>query len=175
MSVNCLMRVTTATIVFFSLLSCSNAISAVDVLKKGAGVGLHSADSRQITFVMSDDETLVWENLRGEWVFVNYWAEWCDPCYDEIPELNALDKTPGVTVLGVNFDGKRGEALRKVMSEMNVEFNVFQDVFHQDPGQILGWDRPLAMPATMVVTPDGELKEARFGEQSKEELLEATR
>ena len=135
-----------------------------------AGLVLAGCGS-ETTFTMADEETLVWEDLRGEWVFVNYWAEWCEPCYEEIPELNRLNDEPDVTVLGVNFDGEQGEALRQVMSDMRIEFNVFQD----DPGPTFGWDRPLAMPATMVITPDGELKEARFGEQSKEELLEATR
>ena len=135
-----------------------------------AGLVLAGCGS-ETTFTMADEQTLVWEDLRGEWVFVNYWAEWCEPCYEEIPELNRLNDEPDVTVLGVNFDGEQGEALRQVMSDMRIEFNVFQD----DPGPTFGWDRPLAMPATMVITPDGELKEARFGEQSKEELLEATR
>ena len=135
-----------------------------------AGLVLAGCGS-ETTFTMADEQTLVWEDLRGEWVFVNYWAEWCEPCYEEIPELNRLNDEPDVTVLGVNFDGEQGEALREVMNDMRIEFNVFQE----DPGPTFGWDRPLAMPATMVITPDGELKEARFGEQSKEELLEATR
>ncbi len=135
-----------------------------------AGLVLAGCGS-ETTFTMADEQTLVWEDLRGEWVFVNYWAEWCEPCYEEIPELNRLNDEPDVTVLGVNFDGEQGEALREVMNDMRIEFNVFQE----DPGPTFGWDRPLAMPATMVITPEGELKEARFGEQSKEELLEATR
>ncbi len=135
-----------------------------------AGLVLAGCGS-ETTFTMADDETLVWEDLRGEWVFVNYWAEWCEPCYEEIPELNKLNDESDVTVLGVNFDGEQGEELREVMGDMGIEFNVFQE----DPGPTFGWDRPLAMPATMIITPEGELKEARFGEQSKEELLEATR
>ena len=31
------------------------------------------------------------EDLRGQWVLVNYWAQWCKPCIEEIPELNQLD------------------------------------------------------------------------------------
>ena len=48
----------------------------------------------------------------GEWLFINYWAEWCKPCIEEIPQLNALDSTyDQVTVLGVNYDGAEGADL----------------------------------------------------------------
>jgi thiol-disulfide isomerase/thioredoxin len=52
------------------------------------------------------------EQLRGQWVVINYWAIWCKPCIQEIPELNALNELPEVTVLGVNYDGAAAEELR---------------------------------------------------------------
>ena len=58
-----------------------------------------------------DSPTASLEELRGQWVVINYWAQWCKPCIEEIPELNALDqKYEQVTVLGVNYDGAIGEA-----------------------------------------------------------------
>ena len=30
------------------------------------------------------------EQLQGQRVLVNFWAEWCAPCRDELPELNRL-------------------------------------------------------------------------------------
>ena len=42
---------------------------------------------------------------RGQWLYVNYWAEWCAPCLEEIPELNAFHRADnGAEVLGINFD-----------------------------------------------------------------------
>lgn len=124
--------------------------------------------SSETTFDMADDEPLVWEELRGDWVFVNYWAEWCKPCFEEIPELNELNQEENVTVLGVNFDGEQGEQLRDTMETMDIQFRVFQ----QDPGPGFDWRQPVALPATMVINPDGELVTAMFGEQTKEEFME---
>ncbi len=47
--------------------------------------------------------------VDGQWLVINYWAEWCAPCRKEIPELNHLaeeGKAKGFRVLGVNFDGR---------------------------------------------------------------------
>ena len=56
--------------------------------------------------------TLQLDELRGQWVVINYWAIWCKPCIQEIPELNKLAELPQVTVLGVNYDGISGEELQ---------------------------------------------------------------
>ena len=137
-------------------------------LAAGALALLVSGCSGETTFATAEGEPLVWQELRGEWVFVNYWAEWCEPCYKEIPELNRLDEQPDVTVLGVNYDGEKGASLRELMTDMGIEFRVLE----QNPAQPFGWDQPLSLPATMVVNPEGELVEARFGEQTYEQLME---
>ncbi|MEQ6886769.1 TlpA disulfide reductase family protein [Salicola sp. Rm-C-2C1-2] len=106
--------------------------------------------------------------LKGQWVFVNYWAEWCKPCYEEIPELNALDQRDGVRVLGVNFDQVEGESLRSLKADMGIAFTVVTD----DPQAHYGWEHPVSLPATFVISPDGGVVEARFGKQTEEELVE---
>lgn len=107
------------------------------------------------------------DQLRGQWVLVNYWAEWCKPCLEEIPELNELDRHRHVRVLGVNLDDKQGRALREAARSMDIEFTVLAT----DPGKSLGWQQPLALPATFVLNPEGQLQEARFGPQTEAQLL----
>lgn len=113
-------------------------------------------------------DRLDWDELRGQWVLVNYWAEWCKPCREEIPELNAVDRLSGVTVLGVNFDEVQGQALRDLGAAMGIQYTMLAT----DPGPGFGWQLPVALPATFVVDPDGELHEARFGPQTEAQLRE---
>ena len=44
---------------------------------------------------------------NGQWRIINYWAIWCAPCREEIPELNELDRSTELVVLAVNYDGIR--------------------------------------------------------------------
>src|SRR5690554_8199665 len=72
---------------------------------------LSASGCEKIELERADGTQANWDKYRGQWVLVNYWAEWCKPCLEEIPELNELDKAPDIAVLGVNFDGVTGAPL----------------------------------------------------------------
>lgn len=127
---------------------------------------LTMAGCEKIELERAEGTKLNWDTLRGQWVLVNYWAEWCKPCLEEIPELNELDKAPDITVLGVNFDGVQGNALVELGERMGITFTMLAD----DPGPGFDWKLPVALPATFVVNPEGEMIETRFGPQTEEEL-----
>lgn len=127
--------------------------------------------SRHLSLSDAEGQKLDWASLRGHWVVVNYWAEWCGPCHREVPELNRLDKDSQVTVLGVNYDDKQGAALKKAISAMGIHYRVLTT----NPGKQLGWKLPLTLPATYLIDPKGKLAEARFGPQTREGLLQRIR
>ena len=110
------------------------------------------------------------DDFRGQWVVVNYWARWCKPCIEEIPELNALNAQHAeVTVLGVNYDGAQGEELAEQVADLNVQFATLP----QDPAAQLGISRPVVLPTTLIIGPDGALRQSLKGPQTRETLLEA--
>ena len=39
---------------------------------------------------LADGGSLRFAERTGQWLVINYWAEWCAPCREEIPELNEL-------------------------------------------------------------------------------------
>ena len=101
----------------------------------------------------------------GSWRVVNYWAIWCTPCREEIPELNRLSERGDITVLGVNFDAKRGEALTEDSMDLGIEFPTIDD-----PSGLLGIARPDKLPTTLVIDPDGNLVSTLVGPQTEEGL-----
>ena len=103
----------------------------------------------------------------GRWRVINYWAIWCAPCREEIPELNALDDRTELMVFAVNYDGQNGEALQAQAAEMGITFTLLE----QDPGATLGVERPRVLPTTLLVNPQGAVTDTLVGPQTLESLL----
>jgi thiol-disulfide isomerase/thioredoxin len=125
------------------------------------------AGSDSLVLATATGESIEWASLRGDWVLVNYWAEWCKPCLEEIPELNDVDAHEGVTVLAVNFDGVSGQELVDLGERMGIGFTMLAD----NPAPALGWDMPQGLPATFVIAPDGELRDTLMGAQTEADLM----
>jgi len=109
--------------------------------------------------------------LRGQWVVINYWAQWCKPCIKEIPELNTLNRQHSqVTVLGVNYDGTTGQELEQQLEKLGIEFATLS----ADPARQLGVPRPVVLPTTLVLDPGGQLSATLVGPQTLASLAQAT-
>ncbi|MDE0055682.1 MAG: TlpA disulfide reductase family protein [Gammaproteobacteria bacterium] len=123
-----------------------------------------------VPFRLADGSTAVLS--PGKYVAINYWAEWCVPCRQEIPELNALhheQEATGLLILGVNYDGISGESLVALIEEMGIEFPVLVS----DPFQRFGYDLPDVLPTTVIIGPDHKVHEILVGPQTQESLLHA--
>ncbi len=102
----------------------------------------------------------------GQWRLINYWALWCTPCREEIPELNGIDNAPDITVFGVNYDDKKGQELSKQRSALGITFANLP----LDPAPVLGISRPNVLPTTLIISPQGELVATLKGPQTARSL-----
>ena len=111
------------------------------------------------------------EGLQGQWVVINYWAQWYAPCIKEIPELNRLDQDYAqVTVVGVNYDGTNGHELELQRQKLGVTFASLES----DPAAQLGIPRPVVLPTTLILDPTGRLVATLIGPQTLASLVQAT-
>lgn len=101
----------------------------------------------------------------GRWLLVNYWAEWCKPCLEEIPELGAFARKHAGTarVVLVNFDGITGDALQQQARTLGIPPELLLD---RDPARELGLERPQALPSTFLIGPDGGQRDVLLGPQT---------
>ena len=128
--------------------------------------------SSEPSFRVADGSSIRFSDLHGEWVVLNYWAEWCAPCREEIPELNELRQQGSqrgveIRVLGVNYDGLEGAELNAVMQRMEIQFPVLVD----DPRENFRIGRAEVLPMTVVIEPNGTVQAVLAGPQTAESLL----
>ena len=99
---------------------------------------------------------------KGKWVLVNYWATWCPPCLEEVPDLvNLYDhrKQKDLMVLGVVFDYKDVKEVNEYVDDMLMSYPI-----------VLGDDSVTAqigsagvLPTTFIYNPQGKLVKIKRG------------
>ena len=107
------------------------------------------------------------DKLNGNWIVINYWADWCAPCIKEIPELNEFaNENKDLLVYTFNFDQLDEEELAPIAKKFNIQ--VPSLISH--PRDIWGIQTPPAVPATFFINPNGNLVLSLFRPQTKDAL-----
>ncbi len=87
-----------------------------------------SSAAMEILFNTVDGKKLRLADLRGQMVVVNFWATWCPPCLEEIPELSQFHERyadKGVIVLGVTYmDPSSPEQLKSFVERQEIRYPV---------------------------------------------------
>jgi len=99
-------------------------------------------------------------SYRGKILLVNFWAAWCVPCRQEIPEFISLqEKYPGkVQIIGISLDDNESE-LRKFYKTQRINYPIVQgnlkiaDAY----GGILG------LPTTYIIDAQGRIRGHQVG------------
>jgi thiol-disulfide isomerase/thioredoxin len=109
------------------------------------------------------------EDYRGKWVVVNYWATWCPPCQEEIPDLidfHDHHKDTDAVVLGVNFEDIGAEQLSTFVDSFLISYPVLRsEPLAATPlGSIPG------LPTTFIIAPDGSPVARQVGPVTRKQL-----
>lgn len=106
-------------------------------------------------------ENLRLEDFRGQVVMLNFWASWCGPCRQEMPLMDDIHeryKDLGFTVLAVNVDENRDEALR-FLDKVPVSYPILYDPESQVSEQY----NVQAMPTTLMIDRNGNARFVHYG------------
>lgn len=104
----------------------------------------------------------------GKWVVVNYWATWCPPCREEMPELQAFHddhKDKDGVVLGLNTEMLSADKIKSFLDDYFVTYPNFMTggpVSNTELGQVPG------LPTTFLVSPEGTVEARQVGGVTRE-------
>ena len=110
-------------------------------------------------------EDIALSSLKGKWVFINYWASWCQPCLDEIAELNRFyenNKQKNVAVFAINYDAVPQNVQKRLIKQFDIRYPSLKHA----SAQALNLGNITAVPVTFVFNPQGELSATLYGGQT---------
>jgi thiol-disulfide isomerase/thioredoxin len=96
----------------------------------------------------------------GHYVLVHFWASWCPPCREEMPEITAWAKEhPGIVFLPISLDDKAADAA-SFLKAQKLHLPVLMGSV--DQAQNLG---VRGLPTTIIIDPKGKVVRSMLGER----------
>ncbi|HCE08769.1 MAG TPA: alkyl hydroperoxide reductase [Oxalobacteraceae bacterium] len=108
---------------------------------------------------------------KGKSLVVNFWATWCGPCVQEMPELSALQtesKFKNMQIIGIGIDSERNIA--EFSSKYSITYPLYVSgmagaELARRFGNLSG-----GLPFTVLIGPEGQVKKTYLGRLKLAEL-----
>lgn len=108
-------------------------------------------------------------SFKGKVILLNFWATWCHPCKEEIPDLITLQNqyNDDIIVLGFSVDDKP-EDLREYAAQYKMNYPVLVGAGHENIQEAYGpmW----GVPVTVIIGRDGKIAKKQSGIRSLEQF-----
>ena len=130
----------------------------------GAKVGAPAAD-----FTLEDLEgnKVSLSDYKGKKVFLNFWATWCEPCKQEMPEMEKIHETyEDVVVLAINLDTEKD--IQGFMDEHGLTFQALLDVDEEVNDQY----EVVSIPTSFFIDEEGIIRKKIVGVLDYEKMEE---
>jgi peroxiredoxin len=101
------------------------------------------------------------KELRGNVVFLNFWATWCPPCIEEMPAMEKLHhelEKDGLVIWAVNFQ-EGPERVKEFFTKHNFTFTALLD----PDGKVAELYQAWALPVSVVINKRGEIAAKAMG------------
>ena len=127
----------------------------------------------------ADGKPQAFKQWQGKVIVLNFWATWCPPCREEMPELSALNaeyQKRNVVVVGIAIDEM--DAVKAFVHDnkpdaVKVSYPLLvAEAEGMALASGLGNDKGV-LPFTLIIKPDGTVAKSYFGRVTKP-LLEET-
>lgn len=154
------------------VMACVGGVLAFGCARREAGAAAEASASATSSAGAVDDwtatdlagRTVSLPALRGKVILLDFWATWCAPCRQDIPDLIALQKRhvdEGLVVIGMSLDTLPEEAVRDFVRKAGITYPVvlagseIADVYAVE-----------ALPTKVLIDRSGKIRERKVGATS---------
>ena len=146
-------------IFFFSLIGL---LAAFAIYSSGGGNLAIGSVAPDFELKDPDGKLVHLSDFRGKFVFLNFWATWCEPCVDEMPAMMTLNETlkdRDFQMLAVSVD-TRWEAIEEFYAQYELDLPTLLD-----PAQAVSRGRYKAtgFPETFLIDQNGHVRDIVIG------------
>lgn len=120
------------------------------------------------TLTDTNGKTHTLDGYKGKWVLVNFWATWCPPCQEEIPDLIALhgEKKNNLVVIGIAMDYRNAKQVTDFADGLLVDYPIVLG-----NAQVASQIGPVqGLPTTYLYNPDGKMVAQQVGAITRESV-----
>ena len=113
-------------------------------------------------------------DLKGKVVILNFWATWCPPCRDEVPDFVRLQskyRDQGLVIVGLSLDNGGARDVRPFVDEYDVNYTML--IATQETAESYGGIQ--GIPTSFVLDREGTIVKRFVGRASAEAFEEAVR
>lgn len=126
-------------------------------------------------FAMTLDDSKGAKHALAQWkgkpLLVNFWAPWCAPCVEEMPELDALarvQRAKGLQVIGIGIDSPSNIA--EFSQKLKISYPLYvSGMGGTDLARQFG-NTAGGLPYTVLIGADGQVKKTYLGRLKFEQL-----
>ena len=128
---------------------------------------LAAVSSAAFAFTVTDTKgkTHRLADYKGKWVLVNFWATWCPPCLEEMPDLQTLHETrKDLVVVGIAMEYRDPNYVKQFADDLLVTFPIVlgDSKIAAQIGKVPG------LPTTYLYDPTGKLAAYNVGALTRE-------
>ena len=108
---------------------------------------------------LKSGENISLQDYRGKIVILDFWATWCAPCKESLPELAQLaEENQSLSLLAVNIDDKEDNAIR-FLNKYDLQLTALFD----ENKDVVGMYEIPAMPSAIIIDQKGYIRFLHLG------------